>query len=56
MQAVADNLDGPECHERVLRIHERMLALGIADNDVTRRLLARLPKPETPNPKTNTQT
>jgi pentatricopeptide repeat protein len=43
MQAVADRAQGPAGYARVRQIHERMLAQGVRDNEVTRRILARLP-------------
>ena len=42
-QAVADRAQGPADYARVRQIHERMLAQGVRDNEVTRRILARLP-------------
>jgi pentatricopeptide repeat protein len=41
MQAVADGARRDADVERVLRIHAQMLARGIKDNEVTRRILAR---------------
>jgi hypothetical protein len=48
MQAVAhraqnDNKQTTEDYERVRRIHARMRAQGIPDNDATRRILSRIP-------------
>jgi|NorSeaMetagenome_1021524.scaffolds.fasta_scaffold278805_1 hypothetical protein len=43
MQAVAHRAQTADDYQRVRRIHARMRAAGIPDNDVTRRILCRIP-------------
>jgi len=42
MQAVADRARDAAGEQRVRRLHARMLAQGIADSEVTRRIMSRL--------------